>query len=138
MPHSQERFERRREEHDAFEGVVMDVLRPLTDRDRRHMPDRRVCFGGRPCSFDVKTTIFVERAARDEYFRLKEAGEPVFIVYQDKRRGTVLADWINRLRWIGPQPPRPGSTSGDEFYALSGGRDLEAFCRAASVEVKFQ
>ena len=97
----------------------MRTVRRYTDR--KHLPDRRVSFGGVPVSFDVKTTIFVEANSHNEYFLLSHS-EPVAIIYKDGE--VVCADWKENLTWSGPFPPSPNSTSGDSYYRISGGRPL--------------
>lgn len=126
------KFEERRRKHDKFENDVMDIVRPFTDR--RHLPDRRVSFGDVPCSFDVKTNIFVEDNSHDEYFKLLSEGEPVFIIYRYKE--IVYADWITNLKWIGPFPASPKSTSGDPYYRIESQRTLAAFLKHARAEAQ--
>lgn len=135
----QQRFERRAERHDVLENKIMDIIRPYTDR--RHLPDRRVSFAQTPVSWDLKTNIFVENNSHDEYFRLWSEGEPVFIVYQngDGEKygdGRFYADWIINLTWHGPFPASANSTCGDDYYRISGGRELMEFIKYATFEVE--
>jgi len=128
------RFEKRRQEHDKLENRIMDIIRPFTDR--KHLPDRRVSFGGIPYSFDVKTNVFVEKNSHDEYFRLWNEGEQVFIVFQDKNRKMLYADWIINLNWSGPHPPRSQSTSGDPYYIVSSQKTLNDFLKDTATMVE--
>jgi len=121
------RFDGRRKAHDKAEEKVMDIIRPFTTR--RHLPDRWVAFNNKLCAWDMKTTIFVEDNSRNEYFRLISEGIPVFIVYQND--GITLAEWVQRLVWIGPLPPTKKSTSGDPYYRISGGISLLEFLEKA-------
>ena len=121
------KFEERRKEHDELEISIMNIIRPFTDR--KHLPDRRVSFGGIPYSFDVKTNVFVEDNSRDEYFRLWNEGEQVFIVFKDKSDDIIYADWIINLKWKGPYPPSPNSTSGDPYYIVSSSKTLDDFLK---------
>ena len=125
-------FEERAKKHDELENEIMGIVRPFTDR--KHLPDRRVSFGGVPCSFDVKTTIFVEDNSHDEYFRLWNEGEPVFIVYQITT-SQLYADWIINISWAGPFPPSKNSTCGDPYYRIDGGRGLNEFLNNAEHEI---
>ena len=134
-------FDKRRHEHDIWEEKIMDIIRPFTDR--RHLPDRRVSFGQLPCSWDLKTTVFVEDQSRREYLRLWDEGELVFIVYKNGDGdqygdGEWYADWVKYLDWIGPFPPSPRSTSGDDYYRIDAGRKLKLkdFLERAGDEVK--
>jgi hypothetical protein len=114
----------RQEHHDSEEEKTMNVIRPFTDR--HHLPDRWVSFNGKLCAWDLKTNVFVEDNSHDEYFRLfKQDKIPVFIVYIDQ--GQELANWIQSLRWDGPNPPSPNSTCGDSYYRISGGIPLQDF-----------
>ena len=127
-----DKFERRVKIHDKFENEIMDIVRPYTDR--RHLPDRRVSFGGVPCSFDVKSTVFVEANSHDEYFRLLKEGEPVFIVFKDKNDDVLYGDWIDDLVWAGPFAPSDNSTSGDYYYRITSQRTLADFLKNARAE----
>lgn len=132
------RFHRRAARHDELEARVMDVVRRFTDR--KHLPDRRVSFSQTPVSFDVKTNVFVEDNSRNEYFRLWEEGELVFIVFRDGDGekygdGKLYADWIVNLKWRGPFPASERSTSGDDYYRISDGRPLFDFLETAATEV---
>lgn len=126
-------FRERAEKHDKLENEVMDMIRPFTDR--RHLPDRRISFADTPCSWDFKATIFVEDSSRDEYFRLWNDGEPVFIVYLNND-GKYYADWITNLSWLGPFPPSKKSTCNDPYYRIDGGRELMDFVNNAKYEVE--
>ena len=128
------RFEKRLKIHDEFEDEVMNIVRPFTNR--RHLPDKRVSFGGIPCSFDVKTNIFVEDSSHEEYFRLLREGEPVFIIFKDKQKDITYADWIDNLVWAGPFAPRERSTSGDSYYRITSQRTLDEFLKSVMVEAK--
>lgn len=128
------KFARRRQRHDELENNIMDIVRPFTDR--RHLPDRRVSFGGIPCSFDVKSNIFVEDSSHDEYVNLWNEGEPVFIVFTNKQEPDIIyADWIIFLMWQGPFPATERSTSGDPFYRIASNRTLEEFLAKAKEEL---
>lgn len=116
-------FRRRQRRHDRYEAMVMNLLRPHTTR--KHLPDRRVSFNGNIYSWDFKTKCFVEANSHDEYHRLLGEGEEVFIVYRNDMR--LRAGFINDLRWDGPHPPSPRSTSGDSYYIISGGMSLRDF-----------
>jgi len=125
-------FRSRMKEHDELETRIMDIIRPFTDR--KHLPDRRVSFHNKPVSFDVKTRVFVEDNAHDEYFRLLAGGEPVFIVYQngDGKKygdGKLYAGWIEQLTWAGPFKKSTRSTCGDNYYRISGGVPLADFLK---------
>jgi hypothetical protein len=124
------KFSERAKIHDELETSVMNIIRPFTDR--RHLPDRRISFKQVPVSFDIKTTIFVEENSHDEYFRLWDEGEQVFIVYKNlyNPHAEILADWIINLAWSGPYPPSPNSTSGDPYYKISGGKPLMEFLKS--------
>lgn len=126
-------FRERAEKHDKIENEIMNMIRPFTDR--RHLPDRRISFADTPCSWDLKTNIFVEDSSHDEYFRLWGEGEPVFIVYVNAD-GKYYADWIINLSWQGPFPPSQKSTSGDPYYRIDGGRELMDFVNNAKYEVE--
>jgi len=123
----------RAEEHDRIEVSIMNHMRKFTDR--RHLPDRRVSFSQTPCSWDLKTNVFVESNSHDEYFRLWAEGEPVFIVYRNKDNNDYYADWIINLSWTGPISPSANSTSGDPYYRIAGGRTLDEFLKSAAREV---
>lgn len=119
-------FENRMKEHDKFENDMMDTMRPYTTR--KHLPDRFISFCDKLYAWDAKTTIFVEDSSHDEYFRVQnENGIKVFIVYFDKKKNAVFADWIDNLVWHGPFPPSRNSTSGDPYYRIDGGRTLQDF-----------
>jgi hypothetical protein len=121
-----ELFKARMEKHDRIEASVMDIFRKHTDR--KHLPDRRISFCNIPVSWDMKTTINVEKASHDEYFRLWSEGEYVFIVYQNVTE-QLLANWITDLTWDGPKPPSQKSTCGDWYYTISGGIELMEFIK---------
>ena len=136
---SNEIFDKRREKHDKIENVIMDKMRPYTDR--KHLPDRRVSFSQIPCSWDMKTNVFVEDNSYDEYWRLYLEGEPVFIVYingdgDEYGDGKLYADWIFNIDWSGPFQASKKSTCGDDFYRISGGRLLEEFLIKVGTEIK--
>ena len=123
-------FENRMREHDKFENDIMDMMRPFTTR--KHLPDRFISFGGKLYAWDAKTTIFVEDSSHDEYFRVQnENGIKVFIVYFDKKKNTVFAEWIDKLTWHGPFPPSKNSTCNDPYYRIEGGRTIEQFLDCA-------
>ena len=111
-------FEGRMRLHDELENKIMKEIRNVTDR--KHLPDRRVSFHDEPVSFDVKTTPNVEDKAHDEYFRLVNEGEKIFIVYQDYD-GKLLANWITELKWSNLKPTSINSTCGDDYYTIIGG-----------------
>lgn len=134
-------FESRRIEHDKQEAEVMDIVRPYTTR--RHLPDRWVSFGDTICAFDVKTNCFVENRSHDEYFRCLAEDVPVAIVYRNGKTGDkyggdgeLHADWIYNLTWHGPFAASSKSTTGDNYYRISGGRLLADWLQSAGEEVK--
>lgn len=128
-------FSKRLKEHDTLEETVTDFIRLFTDR--KHLPDKRVSFGGIPVSYDIKTNVNVEDSSHHEYFRLLSEGEPIFIVYQDKSNDNkIYVDWIQNLDWHGPIPPSPNSTCNDPYYRISGGRNLEDFMTHALQETR--
>jgi len=123
-------FENRMREHDKFENDIMDMMRPYTTR--KHLPDRFISFGDTLYAWDAKTSIFVEDSSHDEYFRVQnENGIKVFIVYFDKKKNAVFAEWIDGLTWHGPFPPSPNSTCNDPYYRIEGGRTLDEFMQCA-------
>lgn len=126
-------FDKRREAHDQEENAVMDVIRPFTTR--RHLPDRFISLRNRLCAWDMKTNVYVEKNSHDEYFRVfQKDGIPVFIVYH--HNGERLANWIHFLKWEGPRPPSPRSTSGDPYYIISNGIPLKQFLETVSGTVQ--
>ena len=124
MTHDHDRFERRKQKHDALEPVIADIIRPYTCR--RHLPDRLIGLNNKVVAWDLKTGVFVEDNSHDEYFALqKDNNIPVFIVYHDK--GERLAGWIDELQWSDKKQSSEKSTSGDDYYIISGGIPLEDF-----------
>lgn len=126
-------FHKRVKEHDKLEAEVMNIIRPYTTR--KHLPDRWIALRDIVVPWDFKSNIFVEDNSHDEYFRLLEEGYKPFIVYRDKKRMEFRADWIQNLIWTGPFPASQNSTSGDDYYRISGGRLLDVFLKHATREM---
>jgi len=119
-----DKFKARRETHDELEGQIMNIIRPHTTR--KHLPDRLVSFNDRLVAWDAKANVFVEDNSHDEYFRIQNENDiPVFIVYEN---GT-LAEYIDELIWSDKMPASPKSTTGDDYYIISGGIPLEEFLK---------
>ena len=119
------KFVARARRHDRQENMVMNIIRPFTDR--KHMPDRWVSFNSVPTPMDYKTNIFVEDSSHDEYFRLLGEGFRPFIVYRNKRDNHIYAHYIDKLTWSEKQPASDKSTSNDDYYIISGGLRLDDF-----------
>jgi hypothetical protein len=123
-------FQKRLKRHDELEEKVYKDLRGTADR--QHLPDRRQSFAGIPCSWDLKTNVFVEDNSYDEYWRCWNEGEPIFLVYRngdgdEYGDGELYADWLSKLVFSGPFEASIRSTCDDDYYRLSGGRKYEVF-----------